>query len=78
MWAFDLGSGFRIINCLFGVFKGNKNADPDRYGYSGYDIGFHACFFFFLLQRGNGFSKNFHIFGFSLSSVHCDNVWQID
>ena len=33
---------------------------------------------FFLLQRGNGFSKNFHIFGFSLSSVHCDNVWQID
>ena len=41
-------------------------------------LDFMHVFFFFLLQRGNGFSKNFHIFGFSLSSVHCDNVWQID
>ena len=27
-------------NCLFGVVKSTKNADLDKYEYSGYDIGF--------------------------------------
>ena len=29
-------------NCLFGVVKSTKNADLDKYEYSGYDIGFDA------------------------------------
>ena len=28
------------MNCLFGVVTLTKNADIDKYGYSGYGIGF--------------------------------------
>ena len=31
---------FTIGDCLFGTAKLTNNADPDKYGYSGYDIGF--------------------------------------
>ena len=33
---------FALENCLFGAVKLNKNADIDKYKYSGYDIGFDA------------------------------------
>ena len=29
-----------LENCLFGAVKLTKNADIDKYGYSGYGIGF--------------------------------------
>ena len=30
---------FTLENCLLGTFKLTKNADPDKYFYSGYDAG---------------------------------------
>ena len=42
-WSGDLITDFTIGNCLFGALKFTKNAHPDKYGYSGYDIGFDAC-----------------------------------
>ena len=37
-WLRDLNTKFTLSDCLFGAVKGNKNADPDKYRYSGYDI----------------------------------------
>ena len=34
----DLNTDFALGNCLFGVMALTKNADPDKYGYSGYGI----------------------------------------
>ena len=36
-----------LENCLFGSVKLTKNSDIDRYGYSGYGIGFDRETFFF-------------------------------
>ena len=36
-----------IENCLFGSVKLTRNADFDKYGYSGYGIGFDRKGFFF-------------------------------
>ena len=33
----------RFCNSLFGTVKLNKTADFDKFGYSGYGIGFDAC-----------------------------------
>ena len=52
-----------------------KNAEPDKYFYSGYGIGFDAHEFFFL-SSGSRFGKNINIiiFGADMnSSVHIDN-----
>ena len=38
----DLNTDFTLCNCLFGAVKWIKNAYPDKYGYSGYGIGFNA------------------------------------
>ena len=38
----DLNTGFSLGNCLFGAVKLTKNADPDKYKYSGYSIGFNS------------------------------------
>ena len=48
-------------NCLFGAVSLTKNADIDKYGYSGYAIGFdrHGSFSF----PGTGLGKNVIIFG---------------
>ena len=35
----NLNTYFRLNNCLFGSVKLTKNADPDKYKYSGYDMG---------------------------------------
>ena len=58
-------------NCLFGSVKLIKNADPDKYKYSGYDIGFDSHLEFSFTD-GN-MRKNAIIFGADLnSSVHID------
>ena len=53
-------------NCLFGTVSLTKNTDNDRYGYSGYGIGFdrHGSFSF----PGTGLGRNVIIFGVDMSS----------
>ena len=48
-----------LENCLFGSVKLTKNADIDKYGYSGYGIGFDRNTFFSI---GNETGKNVIIF----------------
>ena len=38
LWLNDLDSKFTVLNSLFGAVKFTKNADPDKYSYSGYGI----------------------------------------
>ena len=61
-----------LKNCLFVAVTLNKNADIDKYGYSGYRIGFD--------RRGSfsfpsvGFGQNVLIFVVDMSfSAHIDN-----
>ena len=35
-WSRDLNTNFTPADCLFEVLKLTKNANPDKYGYSGY------------------------------------------
>ena len=59
-----------IKNCLFGAVT--KNADIDKYRYSGYGTGFdrRSSFPF----PGGGFDQNIIIFGVDMnSSIHVDN-----
>ena len=61
-----------IKNCLFGAVDLTKNADIEKYGYSGYGIGFdrRGSFSF----PGGGFGQNVLIFGVDMSSsAHIDN-----
>ena len=55
---------------MFGTVSLTKNADIDKYKYSGYGIGFdrHRVFSF-----GNGLGKNCIIFGADLSSSFSDD-----
>ena len=55
-----------LENCLFGAVKLTKNADIDKYGYSGYGIGFdrRSSFSF----PSGGFGQNIIIFGVDMSS----------
>ena len=61
-----------IKNCLFGAVTLTKNADIDKYGYSGYGIGFDrrsSCSF-----PGTGFGQNVLIFGVDMNIFsHIDN-----
>ena len=34
-----LNTDFTLGNCMFGSVKVTKNADPDKYAYTGYGIG---------------------------------------
>ena len=52
-------------NCLFGAVNLTKNANIDKYKYSGYGIGFDRGGEF---SFGNGFGRNCIIFGAYLSS----------
>ena len=54
-----------LENCLFGSVKLTKNADIDKYGYSGYGIGFNKNTSF---SVGNEIGKNVIIFGVDMSS----------
>ena len=59
-------------NCLFGAVILTKNADIDKYGYSGYGIGFDRRGSF--LFPSGGFGQIVLIFGVDLSfSAHIDN-----
>ena len=37
-----LNADFTLKDCLFGAVKLTKNADPDKYSYSRYGIGFDS------------------------------------
>ena len=41
-WSKDLNTDFTLDNCVFGAVELTKNADLDKYEYSGYDIGFDS------------------------------------
>ena len=61
-----------LENCLFGAVTLTKNADIDKYGYSGYGIGFdrRGSFSF----PGGGYGQNVIIFGVDMSfTTHIDN-----
>ena len=61
-----------IKNCLFDAVTLTKNADIDKYGYSGYGIGFDRRGRFSF--PGGGFGQNVIIFGADMSSsAHIDN-----
>ena len=71
-WSRDLNTDFTLKDCLFGAVKITKNADPDKYGYSGYDIGLDSRSEFSLTDGSAG--KNVIIFGVDMSSfVHIDS-----
>ena len=76
--VYELGTSSSHINdptpknCLFGAVTLTKNADIDKYGYSGYGIGFdkRGSFSF----PGGGYGQNVFIFGVDISfSAHIDN-----
>ena len=76
--VYELGassSKFRhatIKNCLFGAVTLSKNADIEKYKYSGYGIGFDRTSSFSF--TGGGFGQNVLIFGADMStSIHIDN-----
>ena len=57
---------------MFGGVKWTKNADPEKYSYSGFGIGFDTRGEFSLTDGSVG--KNVIIFGVDMrSSVHIDN-----
>ena len=54
-----------LKNCLFGAVTLTKNADFEKYGYSGFGIGFHRRSSF---SFPGGFGQNVLIFGVDMSS----------
>ena len=65
-----------LKNCLFVAVTLTKNADIDKYRYSGYGIGFdrRSSFSF----PGGGLAQNIIIFGADMnSSIHIDNKGKI-
>ena len=63
-----------LVNCLFGVLSLTKNADVDKYKYSGYGIGFDRGSVY-LLPSGN-FGRNAIIFGVDMSSSVHVSSWK--
>ena len=68
---YELGAPSSNVNdptlkyCLFGTVVLTKNADIDKYGYSGYGIGFDSRGSFSF--PGGGFGQNVLIFGVDMS-----------
>ena len=56
-----------LKNCLFGAVTLTENADFDKYGYSGYGIGFDRSTVF-SFPDSNGFGQNVIIHGVDMSS----------
>ena len=68
-----VGKDFELVNSLFAGVKLTKNADFNKYKYSGYGTGFDARGSF-SLSEGSGFGKNVIIFGADMIlPVHIDN-----
>ena len=65
----NLSTDFRLRNCLFGSVKLTKNANPDKYNYTGYEIGFDSPSEF-LFTEGS-YRKNVIIFGELTCVCHC-------
>ena len=42
-WSRDTNTKFTLGDCLFGAVKLTDNANPNKYDYSSYSIGFDAC-----------------------------------
>ena len=62
-----------LTTALFGAVKLIKNANIDKYRYSGYGIGFHGKGFY--SQPSGGTGRNVIIFGADMSSSsHIDNM----
>ena len=71
-WSRNLNTDFTLKDCFFRAVKLTKNADPDKYKYTGYGIGFDSRSKFSLPDGSTG--KNDIIFrGDMSSSVHIDN-----
>ena len=71
-WLRNLNTAFTLNNCLFGSVKLTKNADPDKYKYSGYSIGFNSRSEFSFIDGSVG--ENVIIYGADMSSsAHIDN-----
>ena len=60
-----------LKNCLFDAVTLTKNVDIDKYGYSGYGIGFDRRSSF--SYPNGGFCQNVMIFGVDMSSSAYDN-----
>ena len=72
-WWQDLNSDFSLKHCLFGGAKLAKNAEPDKYVYSGHRIGFDSCLEVSLPESST--VKNIFIFGVDMSSsVHIEDI----
>ena len=56
-------SWFYIKNCFFGAAKVTRNTDPDKYFYSGNDIGFEPRILHFIKYQILILEKNVVIFG---------------
>ena len=68
----NLNIDFTLSNCLFGSVKLTKNADLDKYKYTGYGVGFDSRSEFLFTYGSYG--KNVIIFGADMgSSVDVDN-----
>ena len=74
MQSFNIGKGFALGNSLLRVVKLIKNANLDKYKYSGYGIGIDARGKF-SLSDSSGIGGNKIMFGTDMSLlVHIDNV----
>ena len=74
-WLRNLETGFALNNCLLGSLKLTKNADPDKYKYSNYSIGFD--YRSELLFTDGRMERNVNIIGADMSSsVHVDNKYK--
>ena len=62
----NLNTNFILNKCLFRSVELTKNADPDKYKYSSYDIEFDSRWEFLITDGSIG--KNFNIFGVDMSS----------
>ena len=73
MWPFKYSFEFTLKNSLFGAVKLTKNADPEKYKYSGYETGFDVSRTFFS-SNCSGFGKSGIIFAADMSlSARIDN-----
>ena len=63
---------FTLHNCLFGSVNLTKNADPHKYKYCGFSIGFDSLSEFSFTDGSMG--KKVNLFGVNrISSLHIDN-----
>ena len=75
-WSKDLDTDFTLNNCLFASVTLTKNADPDKYKCSTYDVWFDSRSQFSFADESIG--KNIIVFGADMSSsVHIDKKGEL-